>query len=53
MEVWAHDGKLYDVNSYYSLPDDAWHYELVRQDGAPATGPYLSVLIPDTTPDAG
>lgn len=53
MEVWAHDGRLYEVNSYYSLPDDAWQYELAGQDGALATGPYLSVLIPDATPDDG
>jgi hypothetical protein len=23
VEVWSHDGKLYEVNSMYSLPDDA------------------------------
>ncbi|MGW4294345.1 hypothetical protein ACWEH1_14990 [Micromonospora chersina] len=53
MEVWDHDGKLYEVNSYYSLPDDAWKYELVGLTGAPGTGPYLSVRIPDATPDDG
>lgn len=53
MNVWAHDGKLYEVNSYYSLPDDAWQYELVGLSGAPGTGPYLIVLIPDATPDDG
>ncbi|MEU1687866.1 hypothetical protein [Micromonospora sp. NPDC005707] len=53
MEVWDHEGKLYEVNSYYSLPDDAWQYELVGLTGAPGTGPYLSVTIPDATPDDG
>ena len=51
MNVWAHDGKLYEVNSYHSLPDDAWQYELAGISGAPETGPYLAVLIPDATPD--
>lgn len=53
VEVWDHDGKLYEVNSYYSLPGDAWQYELVGLTGAPGTGPYLSVTIPDATPDDG
>ncbi|MEU7673592.1 hypothetical protein AB0C42_02105 [Micromonospora taraxaci] len=53
MEVWDHDGKLYEVNSYYSLPDCAWQYELVGLTGAPETGPYISVTIPDATPDGG
>ncbi|MET8203747.1 hypothetical protein ACPB67_31770 [Micromonospora taraxaci] len=53
MEVWDHDGKLYEVNSYYSLPDYAWQYELVGLTGAPGTGPYVTVTIPDATPDDG
>jgi hypothetical protein len=53
MNVWAHDGKLYEVNSHYSLPDDAWQYELAGISGSPGTGPYLAVLIPDATPDDG
>lgn len=53
MEVWDHDGKLYEVNSFYSLPDDAWQYELVGLTGAPGTGPYLVITIPDATPDDG
>jgi hypothetical protein len=28
MEIWSYDGKLYEITSRYSLPDDAWHYEL-------------------------
>jgi hypothetical protein len=50
VEVWAHDDTRYEVNSYYSLPDDAWQYELVSLTDAPGTGPYLMVLIPDATP---
>jgi hypothetical protein len=54
VEVWDHDGKLYEVNSYYSLPDDAWHYELIGLTGAPGTGPpYLAIVIPGVTPDEG
>ncbi|GCD96030.1 hypothetical protein [Embleya hyalina] len=53
MNVWAHDGLLYEVESGYSLPDDAWRYELAGISGAPGTGPYLVVLIPDATPDDG
>ncbi|MFD6563182.1 hypothetical protein [Micromonospora profundi] len=51
MEIWSHDGKLYEVTSGYSLPDDAWQYELVGLTGPPGTGPYLCVSIPDATPD--
>jgi len=51
MEIWPYDGKLYEVTSGYSLPDDAWQYELVGLSGPPGTGPYLSVSIPDATPD--
>lgn len=50
MEIWSHDGKLYEVSSRYSLPDDAWQYELMGLTGPPGTGPYLSVSIPDATP---
>ena len=51
MEIWSHDDKLYEVNSGYSLPDDAWQYELVGLTGSPGTGPYIAVAIPDATPD--
>jgi hypothetical protein len=50
VEIWSHDGKLYEVSSGYSLPDDAWQYELMGLTGPPGTGPYLSVSIPDATP---
>jgi hypothetical protein len=53
MQLWAHKGMLYEVNSYYSLPDDAWQYELVGQAAEPTTRPYLIVLIPDATPQDG
>jgi hypothetical protein len=46
-----HDGKLYEVISMYSLPDDAWRYELTGLTGSPGTGPYLAIDIPDATPD--
>jgi len=51
MEIWSYDGKLYEIISMYSLPDDAWHYELTGLTGPPGTGPYLAIDIPDTTPD--
>lgn len=51
MEIWPDDGKLYELVSMYSLPDDAWHYELTGLSGSPGTGPYLAVDVPDATPD--
>ncbi|MEK8108191.1 hypothetical protein NKG94_30925 [Micromonospora sp. M12] len=51
MGICSHDGKLYEITSGYSLPDDAWQYELVGLTGPPGTGPYLSVSIPDATLD--
>ncbi|MEV1017481.1 hypothetical protein AB0I95_29845 [Micromonospora sp. NPDC049751] len=53
MDIWDHDGKPYEVNSYYNRPDDAWQYELVGLAGTPGTGPYLIVRIPDATPNDG
>ena len=53
MHVWEHDGKLFEVSSGYSLPDDAWQYELYGLTGAPLTGPIITVTIPDATPDGG
>ncbi|MEV8514890.1 hypothetical protein [Dactylosporangium sp. NPDC051484] len=53
MGVWLHDDKLYEVSSGYSLPDVAWQYELTGLTGAPGTGPYLEIVIPDSTPDDG
>ncbi|MFC8619746.1 hypothetical protein ACFT9M_25515 [Micromonospora purpureochromogenes] len=53
MEVWDHDGKLYEVNSWYCLPDDAWQYELVELTEPPGRGACLAVVIPDATPEPG
>ncbi|GAA0793839.1 hypothetical protein [Spirilliplanes yamanashiensis] len=46
-----YDGKLYEITSGYSLPDDAWHHELSGLSGEPGTGPYLTFAVPDATPD--
>jgi hypothetical protein len=51
MAVWAHDGKLYEVTSYYRVDADAWCYELVELSGQ-AHG-LLEVRIPDATPSHG
>jgi hypothetical protein len=53
VDVWECNGRLYDVSSGYSLPDDAWQYELQGLTGAPLTGPTITVTIPDATPDGG
>ena len=52
MESWVHADEIYQVNSMYLLPDDAWAYELTpasRDRGRMS----LIVLIPDATPDNG
>jgi hypothetical protein len=53
VEAWSHAGKLYEVNSFYCLPEDAWHYELDGLSGPPGAGPHITVAIPDATPDDG
>ncbi|WP_194837092.1 hypothetical protein [Nocardia sp. XZ_19_369] len=53
MEIWEHDGNLYEVSSYYCLPDDAWTYALQGITGPPGTGPHLDVRVADKTPDEG
>jgi ribosomal protein L7/L12 len=53
VEHWTHDGEVYEVNSMYLLPDDAWAYELTGPRGNSGRGPGLMVLIPDATPDDG
>jgi hypothetical protein len=50
MEIWSHDGKLYELTSGYVLPEDAWSYELTGLTGPRGTEPFLSVSIPDATP---
>jgi hypothetical protein len=51
VEIWSYDAKLYEIVSMYSLPDDAWQYELTGLTGPPGAGPYLAITIPDATPD--
>jgi hypothetical protein len=44
-EYLEHDGKLYELASFYALPDDAWSIELVEMS---AEGGVLAhVLAPD------
>ncbi|MDT5027639.1 MAG: hypothetical protein QOE61_4065 [Micromonosporaceae bacterium] len=47
VEVWTHGGGLFELNSMYALPDDAWTYELTARSGHRGQG--LAVLIPDVT----
>jgi hypothetical protein len=49
VEVWTYGDELFELNSMYALPDDAWSYELTALSGV--RGPGLAVLIPDATPD--
>jgi hypothetical protein len=53
VEVWSHEGTLYEVNSFYCLPEDAWHYELTGFCGAAGTGSHITVAIPDGSPEDG
>ena len=50
MEVWSHRDTRYEVESFYSLPADAWTYELVEM-GAAESGATLRVMVPDATPE--
>lgn len=50
MEIWSHAGVTYQVVSGYSLPDNAWQYELSGNTGP---GPHLAVVVPDATPNDG
>src|SRR5690349_8614452 len=50
MGIWSFGGEQYEIISMYSLPDDAWHYELTGLTGPPAARPYLAVDVPDATP---
>jgi hypothetical protein len=52
MESLRHAGEVYEVNSMYLLPDDAWTYELTPLPGGLGRAS-LMVLIPDATPDDG
>ncbi|MEV6299827.1 hypothetical protein AB0M02_10530 [Actinoplanes sp. NPDC051861] len=46
-----YDGKVYEIVSGHNLSEDAWHYELSGLSGAPGTGPFMAVAVPDATPD--
>jgi hypothetical protein len=52
MESWVHADEIYQVNSMYLLPDDAWAYELTPA-ACDRGRMSLIVLIPDATPDDG
>jgi hypothetical protein len=51
VEQWTHEGGVYEVNSMYLLPDDAWTYELTGPPAISGKAAGLNVLIPDATPD--
>lgn len=53
VECWTHRGEVYQVNSMYLLPDDAWVYELFGPAGHSGKAPGVIVLIPDATPEDG
>jgi hypothetical protein len=48
-----HDGTVYELNSMYALPEDAWTYELIGPRGSSGAAASLAVVIPDATPDDG
>lgn len=50
MDRGVHADRHFEVDSYYSLPEDAWLYELVETTADSTSGPGLRVLIPDATP---
>jgi hypothetical protein len=52
MESWVHADEIYQMNSRYLLPDDAWAYEMTpaaRDCGRMS----LIVVVPDAAPDDG
>lgn len=60
MDVWSHEGELYEVVSGYDSSDDAWTYELTplgaTRGDDPSARPdqaVLEVRVPDATPDEG
>lgn len=44
MQLWAHKGMLCEVNSSYSLPDDAWQYELAGRVAEPTSVLRLKIV---------
>jgi hypothetical protein len=52
VESLRYAGEVYEVNSMYLVPADAWVYELTSPDSRPKRMS-CAVLIPDATPDDG
>lgn len=50
VEVWRHGNRLFEVISSYSLPDDAWSYELIELADSIGSVAYLNIRIPDASP---
>ncbi|GAA2259804.1 hypothetical protein GCM10010402_14200 [Actinomadura luteofluorescens] len=48
-EYLEHGGTVYELLSYYALPDDAWSIELTDMGGE--GGPLAHVLVPDEDMD--
>ncbi|MFI1989758.1 hypothetical protein [Actinoplanes sp. NPDC020271] len=51
MKVWSHGNERYELTSMYSVPGDVWYYELRGLAESPGARPYLTISIPDATPD--
>jgi hypothetical protein len=51
--VWEHESRRFEVNTYHYGIEDSWCYELyeVKPDDSP--NDYLAILIPDASPEAG
>ena len=47
MDIWEHDGQLFQYDASYHVDEDAWHHELT---GLSAPG-FVLVSVPDATPD--
>ncbi len=47
MEVWSHEGRLFEYASIYLIQEDAWAHEVSEVDG----DAWVSIVIPDTAPD--
>jgi hypothetical protein len=50
VEIWEHDGAVWDYLSYYSLVEDAWVHEARSFEGGTR---HVEIVIPDATPDDG
>jgi hypothetical protein len=49
----VHAGAVYELVSVYSLPDNAWTYELTGPRHAGVTSASVAAIIRDATPDDG